>query len=87
MSKGQRSSFLRCEQFAAGSDEGFLLGRGQGEGGDDLAREFGEGEVVGGGKLALPLSGSEDVPALGGDPVDARHVGRGDEVVEFENSG
>ena len=53
----------------------------------DFLWQLGEGEGVGGGEFALPLGGGEDVPALGGDPVDAGHVGCGDEAFDFEEFG
>lgn len=59
----------------------------QGQGGEDLVGELGEGKVVGGVEFAVPFGGGEDVPAAGGDPVDASHVGSGDEAFDFEEVG
>jgi len=72
------------EQLAALGDEGLLLRRGQGEGGKDFRRELGEGEVVGGTELAVPLGCGEGVPVEGGDPVDAGEVGCGNKAFALE---
>ena len=78
---------FRGEKFFAVGDEAFLPGGGQGEDGSGSGRELVEGEGVGGAELLLPFGGAEDVPAFGGDPVDAGHIGSGDDAFDFEEFG
>jgi hypothetical protein len=75
------------EEFFAVGDEAFLPGGGHGEDGVGSWRELVEGEGVGGTEFLLPLGGAEDVPAFDGDPVDACHVGSGDDGLDFEEFG
>jgi len=75
------------EKFSAVGDEAFLLGGGHGEDCAGSGREFVEGEDVGGLEFPLPFGGAEDVPAFDGDPVDAGHVGGGDNPFDFEEFG
>jgi hypothetical protein len=75
------------EKFFAVGEEAFLPGGGHGEDGAGSGRELVEGEGVGGGELLLPFRGAEDGPAFGGDPVDAGHVGGGDDAFDFEEFG
>jgi Protein of unknown function (DUF3738) len=63
------------------------VGGGQGQGGSDSCGEFRERDGVGGAELGLPLGVGEDLPVFGSDPVDAGHVGRGVEALEFEEFG
>jgi hypothetical protein len=49
--------------------------------------ELGEGEGVGCAEFVLPLGAAEDAPSLGGDPVDAGHVGGGEDAFGFEELG
>jgi hypothetical protein len=75
------------EELSAFGDEALALGGGQDEGGEGAGWELGEGELVGGAELGLPLGWAEDGPVAGGDPVDAGHVGCGVEAVEFDELG
>jgi hypothetical protein len=75
---------FRGEDFLALGEAFGLLAGGEGE---DVAcplGEFGEGEGVGGAEFGLPGGVAVGRPALGGDPVDAGHVGRGLEAVELQ---
>jgi hypothetical protein len=78
---------LGGELAAAFGDEAALLGRGEGEGGEDFLGKLAEGDVVGGAELALPFGGGEDVPVFDGNPMDAGHVGCGEDAFEFEEFG
>jgi hypothetical protein len=75
------------EKFFSLGYEAVLLGGWQGESGARFGREFVEGKGVGCVEFALPLGEAEDVPALDGDPVDACHVGGGDDAFDFEKLG
>src|ERR1700730_17418692 len=75
------------EEFSAVGDEALLLGGRQGEDGTGSGWEFVEGKGVGGGELPLPLEGAEDAPAFYGDPVDAGHVGGGNNAFYFKKFG
>jgi hypothetical protein len=75
------------EELSAFGDEALALGGGQDEGGEGAGWEPGEGELVGGAELGLPVGWAEDGPVAGGDPVDAGRVGCGVEAVEFDELG
>src|ERR1039458_9091313 len=68
-------------------DENFLLRGGQVEDFAGAGWELGEGEGGGGVKFALPFGVAEDVPTLGGDPMDASHVRGGDEAFDLDEFG
>jgi hypothetical protein len=78
---------FRGEKFFAFGDEALLLDRWQGEGGAGTRWEFVEGDGVGRAEFLFPLGEAEDAPALDGDPVDAGHVGGGDDAFDFEEFG
>ncbi len=46
-----------------------------------------KGDLVGMVKVRFPFGGAEDVPALGRHPVDAGHVGGGDDAIDLEQIG
>jgi hypothetical protein len=50
----------------------------------DTLRQLGEGDRVGGAEFALPLGVAPLGPALGRDPVDARHVRRGNKTFALQ---
>jgi hypothetical protein len=87
LKSGSFGGGFRGEKFFSVGDEAFLPGGGQGEDGSGSGRELVEGEGVGGAELLLPFGGAEDAPAFGGDPVDAGHVGSGDDAFDFEEFG
>ena len=70
--------------LAAFGDEAVLFFGGKSKGAAGFWGEFVEGELVGMGEVLLPFGVTEDVPAFGGDPVDARHVGGGGEAFELK---
>ena len=65
-------------------DELTLHDRGHGEDGLGAGRELGEGDGVCGAELFVPLQVAEDMPVFDGDPVDAGHVGGGEDAFAFE---
>ena len=69
------------EEFAALGEDALLFPVWEVEDSAGFSGEFGDRELVGVAEVLFPLRVAEGVPAAGGDPVDAGHVGGGDEAV------
>ncbi len=82
---GTRSS--SGQSLSAFPDELSLLRPGHGQNGAGLGRQLGERQIVGAAQLLLPLRGAKYSPAIGGDPLDAGEIRRGEEAVDLEQLG